>query len=681
MSFIENLNAYIANPKNRHKPISVGETPNSLLAIGAKQLPMVMNPSDADKCLGTREATRHRNSHNLSVEELGSLPGLLANPVMMFKDPKTSYITVVTDRFDKDGNPFVIGVELNLSKDWGAVNRIASIYGRERAIENFIAKNGKEVKGFIPRMIEEGNLLAVNIEKALNFLRPAGQQLPEGSEVMSFDNSIAHSLRSVKSFDKNIFNRREIMASLDAKLSWSELLGDGENAYSTDNIINRLSDWQESRSHTQIQPTTPETAGKINQNNMEEKTMSENTALLEKIKELMIKDIVDFEKSSQGDEFFEIYEDVEYDVIDSLASGGYTPEPRVVGYEKNPDYVPDEYFEKLSNDWNKKTFEEIKKRFLSPYYGDIRYFDDITQTAQQSIQSTTPNEVTEINQNNMEEKTMSENQVSATTSAENLENKDGKVMNITARVTPIENGTNLKGLANININGQFSVNSIRIVEGEHGLFVSMPTRKDQKSGEFKDIAFPITNVLREHINNIVMEAYYNPTQDKSVSEPMPIKVSLQSIMENTFNNNVKASGSVKLNDDFVVTGVRIIEGEKGLFVQMPSYQDHNGEYQSIAHPITADFYKQFQETVLHQYQNRATIIGNTKYNELGDKDNITHFTIQNKKFAEKVFAKLDEQGVKWSGKIDDKVTISVNKADEAAYKKAVTAVKPKTEKH
>lgn len=256
-------------------------------------------------------------------------------------------------------------------------------------------------------------------------------------------------------------------------------------------------------------------------------------------------------------------------------------------------------------------------------------------------------------------------------------------MNITAKATPIENGTNLKGLANININGQFTVNSIRIVEGKDGLFVSMPSKKDSKSESgFSDIAFPVTKELQEQIKNAVLDAYHNPAQEKSFGEPEPLKVALHSIKENTHNNSIKASGEIRINDDFVVKDVKIVEGKNGLFVQMPSYQDQNLEYQNIAHPSTKDFYKQLQETVLNQYQNRAAVIGNTKYNELGGKDDVSHFHIQNKTAAEKLCKQLDADGVKWSGKIDNKgTTISVNKADEAAYNKAVTAVKPKPPTH
>ena len=188
--FKDNLDKYLSDTNKRNRPIDVCTTPKSLLAIGAKNLPVVMNPNDIDKCLASREANKNKNSHNLSVDELTKLPELIADPMMIFKGQKEGYITVVTDVLDQNGNPFVVGVELDIQEKNHRVNRIASMHGRERASKNFIASNGKEVKGFIPRNIEEGNIISLNKEKATNFLRSTGLQLPEGKEFATSENII-----------------------------------------------------------------------------------------------------------------------------------------------------------------------------------------------------------------------------------------------------------------------------------------------------------------------------------------------------------------------------------------------------------------------------------------------------------------------------------------------------------
>ena len=59
--------------------------------------------------------------------------------------------------------------------------------------------------------------------------------------------------------------------------------------------------------------------------------------------------------------------------------------------------------------------------------------------------------------------------------------------------------------------------------------------------------------------------------------------------------------SVLLDDSFAVHDIRIIEGEKGLFIAMPSKKTPTGEYRDIAHPITPECRKMFEDAVLEEY--------------------------------------------------------------------------------
>ena len=64
---------------------------------------------------------------------------------------------------------------------------------------------------------------------------------------------------------------------------------------------------------------------------------------------------------------------------------------------------------------------------------------------------------------------------------------------------------NLKGLASISLDEDFIVRGLRILKGENGLFVAMPS---QKSGDgYPDVCFPKTPELRAQINEVVLEAY------------------------------------------------------------------------------------------------------------------------------------------------------------------------------
>ena len=63
-----------------------------------------------------------------------------------------------------------------------------------------------------------------------------------------------------------------------------------------------------------------------------------------------------------------------------------------------------------------------------------------------------------------------------------------------------------KAAVSITFDDQFVIHDIRVVEGQHGLFVSMPSRRTG-DGEFKDIAHPITTEAREMVNEAVLGAY------------------------------------------------------------------------------------------------------------------------------------------------------------------------------
>ncbi len=64
---------------------------------------------------------------------------------------------------------------------------------------------------------------------------------------------------------------------------------------------------------------------------------------------------------------------------------------------------------------------------------------------------------------------------------------------------------------------------------------------------------------------------------------------------------LKAYASITLDGEFVIHDLKIIEGERGLFVAMPSRRSRSGEFKDIAHPIQTKTREWIQEKVLHQY--------------------------------------------------------------------------------
>ena len=65
---------------------------------------------------------------------------------------------------------------------------------------------------------------------------------------------------------------------------------------------------------------------------------------------------------------------------------------------------------------------------------------------------------------------------------------------------------------------------------------------------------------------------------------------------------MRAVVSITIDEEFVVHDIKIIEGEKGLFIAMPSRKAADGEYRDIAHPINSQTRETIQQIILDKYQ-------------------------------------------------------------------------------
>ncbi|TDT69843.1 stage V sporulation protein G [Hypnocyclicus thermotrophus] len=89
-------------------------------------------------------------------------------------------------------------------------------------------------------------------------------------------------------------------------------------------------------------------------------------------------------------------------------------------------------------------------------------------------------------------------------------------MNITdvrVRIVKGENEAKLKAYADITFDDCFVIHGLKIIDGQKGMFVAMPSRR-MPSGEFKDIAHPITPETRKEITDTVIEYY-----EKALNSP------------------------------------------------------------------------------------------------------------------------------------------------------------------
>ena len=68
---------------------------------------------------------------------------------------------------------------------------------------------------------------------------------------------------------------------------------------------------------------------------------------------------------------------------------------------------------------------------------------------------------------------------------------------------------------------------------------------------------------------------------------------------------IKAIVSITLDNEFVIHDIKVIDGEKGLFIAMPSRKATDGEYRDIAHPINSETRDKIQKVILDKYETTA----------------------------------------------------------------------------
>ena len=81
------------------------------------------------------------------------------------------------------------------------------------------------------------------------------------------------------------------------------------------------------------------------------------------------------------------------------------------------------------------------------------------------------------------------------------------------RVKPLEKeDSKIKAVVSITIDGEFVIHDIKIIESAKGLFIAMPSKKDN-NGEFKDIAHPIKATTRQYIQEEIIAQYEKVIKD------------------------------------------------------------------------------------------------------------------------------------------------------------------------
>lgn len=85
--------------------------------------------------------------------------------------------------------------------------------------------------------------------------------------------------------------------------------------------------------------------------------------------------------------------------------------------------------------------------------------------------------------------------------------KGASKMNITdVRVRKVAKEGKMKAVVSITVDDEFVVHDIKVIEGEKGMFIAMPSRK-ATDGEYRDIAHPINSATRDRIQTIILDKY------------------------------------------------------------------------------------------------------------------------------------------------------------------------------
>ncbi|ACD51007.1 septation protein SpoVG [Clostridium botulinum] len=85
------------------------------------------------------------------------------------------------------------------------------------------------------------------------------------------------------------------------------------------------------------------------------------------------------------------------------------------------------------------------------------------------------------------------------------------------RIRKISSEGKMKAIVSVTFDNEFVVHDIKVIEGQNGLFIAMPSRKTP-TGEFKDIAHPIVMDSREKIQNEILSAYAKAIEEQDVEE-------------------------------------------------------------------------------------------------------------------------------------------------------------------
>lgn len=199
-SYQEQIEKYYQKRLPTNWEIRIGNTPEVLLQLGAKDLPLIMKQSNLNKCI--REKRGSRSAHQIERTLIEKLPNMIKNPVLIVEDKSRSSFALISDVRDQNGNNLLIAIKTDECLYGKQVNEVKSVYGKEN-VKEYLQKQGQQ------------NIHIINTEKVKQLSPSIGLQLPRPPTALDYSKNITDLEQTVKpAHEKKIRAPAEIVKDI-----------------------------------------------------------------------------------------------------------------------------------------------------------------------------------------------------------------------------------------------------------------------------------------------------------------------------------------------------------------------------------------------------------------------------------------------------------------------------------
>lgn len=219
LSFSEQVDASLNGTLPFYTSLKVCDTPQILLDVGCKQLPMLYTQKHLKDAISPKD-NKNIHKHGLDIEQIKQLPDLLQNPMMVYDSlSRDDSIVLVTTEYDNDNLPIIATVKPNgngrYDVDTIDTNFITSVHGRDNFINQFIGA------------VEQDKMLFCDKKHSQELFERWGLQLPELTNTLDYNCIIHQSRNIVNTQNENSEKNKEEISLTNEELmkALSEQLG------------------------------------------------------------------------------------------------------------------------------------------------------------------------------------------------------------------------------------------------------------------------------------------------------------------------------------------------------------------------------------------------------------------------------------------------------------------------